>query len=295
MTSSLSLLLRRLPLRGLRLLPLTACALLLAACGGTPAALQSTDFAYSPQPLFIEGQSMAVEVMGQLPPKSVAPKALVTLTPCLFWEGGGLLGDSLIVQGERVEGMHQIVSHKHGGRVRLTADFPYREGMEGAALVVYVQTSVGGRLVSETAVPLDSGVNTTRTLLYRAIAESGRPASDSAIQTALRALSQGRMAVVAAQLNPVGGDCALLADILAQNYASARQRLDKPTSTSPSASPTALGSYLQALLGARTDNADLLRQGLQQLVRLGDKSLMRRARHDVEFRKMKEIVDEIVP
>lgn len=294
MTPSSSPLLVR-PLHRLRLAALAACALLLGACGSSPASWQSSDFAYSPQPLFFDGQHMDVEVMGQLPPKSVPPKALVTLTPCLFWEGGGLLGDSLTVQGERVEGMNQIVSHKHGGRVRLTARFPYREGMEGATLVVYAQTAIEGRLVGETAVPLDSGVNTTRTLLFRAIAECGRPATDPAIQAALRAFAQGRMAVVAAQLAPVGGDCALLADILAQNYASARQRLSKPAATSPATSePTALRAYLQALLGARTDNAALLRQGLQQLVRLGDKGLLRRARHDVEFRNMKEIVDEIV-
>lgn len=282
------------PLRGL--VAAAVAALLLASCSGTASMLQTSDFAYSPQPLFVDGQHMVVEVMGQLPPKSVPRRALVTLTPCLFWEGGGLLGDSLTVQGERVEGMRQIVSYKRGGRVRLSGDFPYREGMERAALVVYVETREGDRLVSETSVPLDTGVNCTRMLLPLALAEAGRSASDPVVQNAWRAMLSGRMAVMAAQLDEVGGNAALLADILAQNYASARERLkayDSATASAPKA--TALTAYLRALFGARTSDPDILRQGLQQLRQSGDTKLLNRARHDVEFRYMHEILDEIVP
>lgn len=261
---------------------------LLAACGGT-ATLSPSHVTFSPQPPTLRGGTVPVELTVRVPPHAVPRKSLVTFTPCLFWDEGGVLADSLTVQGERVEGMDQIVSYKRGAIVRLQASFPYRKGMEEAALVLHMETRQGGQSTA-TDIPLDTGVNCTQALMELAISTMPRSESNDAyMQAGLRAMKEGRMAVAAAQFDRVGGNCAFLANILAQNYAQADYTMTTLDASQP------LTAYLTALLGVRMGNEELLRKGLQALSNSDYAPLKKRVKHDLEFKKVSEIVDEIVP
>lgn len=261
--------------------------LLLAACGDT-ATLSPSHFTFSPQPLTLRGGVVPVELTVRVPPHAVPRKSLVTFTPCLFWDEGGLLADSLTVQGERVEGMNQIISYKRGGIVRMQAEFPYRKGMEEAALVMHVETRTGAQS-ADTDVPLDTGINCTQALMELAISTMPRTEANNAyMQAGLQAMKQGRMAVAAAQFDRVGGNCAFLANILAQNYAQADYTMSTLDGNQP------LTAYLTAMLGVRMGNEELLRKGLQALANSDYAPLKKRVKHDLEFRKVSEIVDEIV-
>lgn len=261
--------------------------LLLTACGGA-ATLSPSHVTFSPQPPTLRGGIVPVELTVRVPPHAVPRKALVTFTPCLFWDEGGLLADSLTVQGERVEGMNQIVSYKRGAIVRLQASFPYRKGMEEAALVLHVETRQGEQS-TDTDLPLDTGINCTQALMELAISTMPRSESNNAyMQAGLQAMKQGRMAVAAAQFDHIGGNCAFLANILAQNYAQADYTMTTLDPNQP------LTAYLTALLGVRMNNEELLRKGLHALENSDYAPLKKQVKHDLEFEKVSEIVDEIV-
>lgn len=270
------------------LLTTVGIAFLLTACNST-STLSRQHIFYSPNPLMLSNGHVDVDLTVQIPSKYIARNALVTLTPCLFWNDEGLLGDSLTVQGERVEGMQQIISHKRGGVVHLSSSFPYRNGMEEATLVLYVQSKVGEQ-ITDCAVPIDSGVNCTQALLERAIDELGpQGRTDINVKAGLQALQQNRATVAAVKFDLVGGNCAFIANILAQNYAQAKIQQTKLNPSHP------LTAYLTALLGVRMEDEALLRQGLQALSTSKDTALLHRIKHDMEFKNVKPIIDEIIP
>jgi len=269
-------------------LTMVCTILLLTACSSSQS-FNRQNISYSPSPLILSNGNIDVNLTVRIPPKYVAPNSLVTLTPCLFWEEEGLLGDSVTVQGERVEGLQQIISHKRGGSVHLTTSFPYRNGIEEAALVLYVQSRVGEQ-VNDCAIPIDTGVNCTQILLERAIDELGSQGrADVNVQAGLQAVQQNRMTVAAVKFDLVGGNCAFIANILAQNYAQANIQRAKLNTSRP------LTAYLTALLGVRMENEALLRQGLQALVASKDAALLHRIKHDMEFKNVKQIINETIP
>lgn len=262
--------------------------LLLTSCGSSHP-FNRQCISYSPSPLILNNGHIDVDLTVRIPPKYVHPKALVTLTPCLFWGDQGVLGDSVTVQGERVEGMKPIISHKRGGMVHLTSSFPYRNGIEEAAFVLYVQSQVGEQ-ISDCAVPIDTGVNCTQVLLQRAIDELGSSGrTDINVQAGLKAMQQNRLTVAAVKFDLVGGNCSFIANILAQNYAQANIQRAKLNPAQP------LTAYLTALLGTRMEDEALLRQGLQALVASKDVALLHRIKHDMEFKNVKPIINEIIP
>lgn len=100
-------------------------------------------------------------------------------------------------------------------------------------------------------------------------------------------IAQGKYNQAAAKLEGTATNSTILAQILAQDYASARQSLSKV------ASPDAMTSYLRALLGARMGDQSLIREGLTATAQ-ADPTLAHRALGDLEFVKYKDLVESIV-
>lgn len=100
-------------------------------------------------------------------------------------------------------------------------------------------------------------------------------------------IAQGKYNQAAAKLEGTATNSTILAQILAQDYASARQSLSKV------ASPDAMTSYLRALLGARMGDQSLIREGLAATAQ-ADPTLAHRALGDLEFVKYKDLVESIV-
>jgi hypothetical protein len=100
-------------------------------------------------------------------------------------------------------------------------------------------------------------------------------------------ISQGKYNQAAAKLDGTATNSTVLAQLLAQDYASARQSLSKVES------PDAMTSYLCALLGARMGDQSLIREGLTATAQ-DDPILARRALGDLEFVKYKDLVEQIV-
>lgn len=92
-------------------------------------------------------------------------------------------------------------------------------------------------------------------------------------------LSQGQIPAAVNAFGAAKTNNAALAQILAKDYASARNTL------SAIATPDATTYYLMAVLGARTNNENMALSNLRQAIRL-DSKLLNRAKNDLEFAKI---------
>lgn len=121
---------------------------------------------------------------------------------------------------------------------------------------------------------MNKDVNAATSLLGNA---GGVPTAASAFGFAQ--LAQGQSAAAAASYKGVTSNNAALAQILNKDYSSAAATLSKIQN------PDATTYYLQAVLGARTNNATAVKEGLKKAVQL-DPSLAQRALKDLEFNNM---------
>ena len=91
-------------------------------------------------------------------------------------------------------------------------------------------------------------------------------------------LTQGDLAKAINSFGDSKTNNAALAQILAQDYNAAKQTL----SSIPN--PDATTYYLTAVLGARTNNENMVMSNLRQAVKM-DRSVLKRAQNDLEFAK----------
>lgn len=94
-------------------------------------------------------------------------------------------------------------------------------------------------------------------------------------------IAQGQYARAAAALGDTKSNAAALAQIMAKDYTKAQNTISKI------ANPDAITYYLNAILGARTNKAAQVAENLAKAVKL-DKSLIEKAKNDVEFTKYVE-------
>ena len=91
-------------------------------------------------------------------------------------------------------------------------------------------------------------------------------------------LAKGNYQQATKNLTEAGTNAAALSQILAEDYAAARQTLAKVKN------PDATTSYLRAILGARTGDASAVASNLREAIQK-DSSLKERAKNDIEFAK----------
>lgn len=100
-------------------------------------------------------------------------------------------------------------------------------------------------------------------------------------------IAQGKYNLAAVAMEKSSSNSAILADILAQDYAAALLALEA------NQNPDATTQYLKAVLGARMQNESAIREGLTAAA-AADSSLARRATKDLEFVKYRSLVQQIV-
>ena len=98
-------------------------------------------------------------------------------------------------------------------------------------------------------------------------------------------IAQGKYSLAAAKLQNTVSNSSLLAQILNQDYAAAAKTLQSIKN------PDADTNYLRAILGARTGNAEMVRQGLAAVAQ-NDASLLARAKGDLEFSKYADLIKQ---
>ncbi len=271
-------------MKTIKTLMLVAVTGLLTGCGSKRATdLTTGNITVNPIPLTYVNKNIPASLTIQLPPQFVGKTDLMTFTCELRYGAQHQLtetsGEPLTVQGEMLESHYPIVSYKNGKQLRLSIQFPFKEGMDNGQLFLKMQTK--GKKTKEREWKLTEGVLCTPSF--------AQPILNSERETeGLTYLQQGRYTLATAILEQLGSNNnTLLAQILSQDYAAA-----KTTLTAISA-PDALTHYLKAVLGARMNNEEDIRTGLTATMEKNPQ-LAKRAVTDLEFQQYQSLVREIV-
>ena len=119
-----------------KLLPMTiAGSLFLGACSG-PTNFTKNMYTVNPDPLEMKGDSVLVSISGNVPPKSIGSKAVVTFQPYLKTvDGGEIKLKEITVKGPKAKvNADQTVDNKLGGKISYTDKIPYTANLRSVKL-----------------------------------------------------------------------------------------------------------------------------------------------------------------
>ena len=135
-----------------------------------------------PAVLKVEQGRVEVTISGVIPAKYMEKKAVLTMTPVLRYVQDGvqqsIKGQSLTLQGEKVQGNDQIVNYKEGGNFTIKTNFDYVPAMHKSELWLTFDASISNKQKEMEALKLADGVLATGEL-YRMTLTSARPAMAS--------------------------------------------------------------------------------------------------------------------
>ena len=89
-----------------------------------------------------------------------APKAMMTVTPVLVYDGGEQKGERFVYQGESVKDNFKVVAAA-GGTVKEYVEFTYEPGMENSHLELRSVVSYGDKNFDVPPIKVADGLNTT--------------------------------------------------------------------------------------------------------------------------------------
>ena len=135
-----------------------------------------------PAVLKVEQGKVEVTINGVIPAKYMQKKAVLTMTPVLRYVQDGVQqsvkGQSLTLQGEKVQGNDLVVNYKEGGNFTMKTRFDYVSAMHKSELWLEFDASISGKQKEMDALKLADGVLATSEL-YRMTLTSARPATAS--------------------------------------------------------------------------------------------------------------------
>ena len=103
--------------------------------------LEDVTYTVTPSPLEAHGDSVRVNVTGNIPEKSINKSVVADITPSIRWEGGEQQLKMVTIQGEKAAANGIVINSKTGGNFSYSDVIPYEEGMFQSEL--YVQSSAG--------------------------------------------------------------------------------------------------------------------------------------------------------
>jgi hypothetical protein len=120
-----------------KLLPMAFVGTLIMGACGTPTNFTKNNYSVNPDPLEMKGDSVIISITGNVPPKSIGAKALVTFTPYLKTaDGKEITLKSTTIKGIKAKGTaDQTVDTKLGGKITYTDKIPYTADMRRSKLM----------------------------------------------------------------------------------------------------------------------------------------------------------------
>lgn len=135
-----------------------------------------------PTVLKVEQGKIDVTISGVIPAKYMNKKAVMTMTPVLRYVQDGVQqkvkGQSITLQGEKVQGNDQVVNYKEGGNFTIKTRFDYVPAMHKSELWLEFDASISDKQKEVEPLKLADGVLATSEL-YRMTLTSARPATAS--------------------------------------------------------------------------------------------------------------------
>lgn len=149
-------------LKGLSLL--TVAAFALSGCGGIGKMnkyVENIKYTVDPNPLIVQGDSVAVSINGNFPGKYFYKKAQVELTPTLTYTGGETPFKTAYFQGEKAVGNYTVIPYETGKAFNYSHKVAYTPSMETSELMVKILGKQGKKELPFDAVKIADGVITT--------------------------------------------------------------------------------------------------------------------------------------
>ncbi|MGV3638527.1 MAG: tetratricopeptide repeat protein, partial [Flavobacteriales bacterium] len=150
-------------------MPITLLAL--SGCGGIGKMnkyVENIKYTVDPNPLIVQGDSVAVNINGNFPGKYFYKKAQVELTPTLVYTGGETPYKTAYFQGEGAVGNNTVIPYETGKAFNYSHKVAYTPSMAQSELMVKIlgkQGKEGKKQLEFTPVKLADGVITTPYLM----------------------------------------------------------------------------------------------------------------------------------
>ncbi len=128
----------------------------------------------TPQILVLNNGKIAADLSAEIPAGYYNKKAVLRLTPVLFYEGNLVAGESVVLQGEKVQGNGIVVPTKQGLKLNRHVVFDYKPGMDLCELKVMVEALVkSGK--EKVFVPVDLNEGALPNSIQLAVLTTGGP------------------------------------------------------------------------------------------------------------------------
>jgi Flp pilus assembly protein TadD len=143
-------------------------AVLVTACGGLGKMnkyVENIKYTVEPNPLIVQGDSVAVSINGNFPGKYFYRKALVELTPTLTYTGGETPFKMVGFQGDKAVGNYTVIPYENGKAFTYSSKVAYTPAMAQSELMVKILGKQGSKELPFTAIKIADGVITTPYLM----------------------------------------------------------------------------------------------------------------------------------
>lgn len=122
-------------------------------------------FNVTPEVLEAHAGEVDIALDGRFPPKYFNKKATMVATPVLQHEGGETNFEPVMLQGEKVEDNHKVISFSNGGNFSHKESTAYKEPMASSDLILRITASKGNKSVDFEPIKVADGVIATSELL----------------------------------------------------------------------------------------------------------------------------------
>ena len=138
-----------------------AAALTLSSCdcfkkmAKNPDAIQVT---CTPEVLVLNNGKIAADLSASIPADYFNKKAALQVTPVLFFEGGAVAGETLLLQGEKIEANGLVVTNGETMSLTRHIEFDYQPAMDACELKLLVEVKCkGGKCKEFTLINANTG------------------------------------------------------------------------------------------------------------------------------------------